>query len=124
MMRLPTVKDQGPEIDEAAAEATFLSAIQADINYIDTAYPYHGGASEVFTGKMIEKHGLRDKLYLATKSPVWLVKEEADWERFLTEQLRRLRTDHVDFYLLLALGAASWATILIYRGLEFMEKAK
>jgi len=124
MMRLPMIDNKAPDIDEAAAEATFLSAIQADINYIDTAYPYHGGASEVFTGKMIEKHGLRDKLHLATKSPVWLVKEEADWERFLTEQLRRLRTDHVDFYLLHALGAASWATILKYRGLEFMEKAK
>ena len=124
MMRLPTLGGDPSRIDEAAAEATFLAAIEGGVNYVDTAYPYHNGQSELFTGKVIEKHGKRDSLYLATKCPVWLVKGEADWDRLLNEQLKKLKTDHIDFYLLHALNDERWDTILKYKGLEAMERAK
>lgn len=124
MMRLPTVDSDPAHIDEAATEAMLLTALERGVNYVDTAYPYHNGASEIVTGKIINKHGLRDKLNLATKCPVWLVKSEADWERLLSEQLKKLMTDHIDFYLLHALNAERWDTIQRFRGLEALEKAK
>lgn len=124
MMRLPVIDGDSSKIDETKAEELFLEAVKGGVNYIDTAYPYHGGASEVFTGKVIEKHALRDSLLLATKCPVWLVKQESDWDRLLDEQLKRLRTDHIDFYLLHALNEERWDTIQTIKGLEYMEKAK
>ena len=124
MMRLPTIGGDPSRIDEAAAEATFLAALEGGVNYVDTAYPYHNGQSELFTGKVIEKHGKRDSLYLATKCPVWLVQGEGDWDRLLNEQLKKLRTDHIDFYLLHALNDERWDTILKYHGIEAMERAK
>ena len=124
MMRLPTVDSDPAHIDEAATEAMLLTALERGVNYVDTAYPYHNGASEIVAGKIINRHGLRDKLNLATKCPVWLVKSEADWERLLSEQLEKLMTDHIDFYLLHALNAERWDTIQRFRGLEALEKAK
>lgn len=124
MMRLPTTDSEPAHIDEAATEAMILTAVERGVNYIDTAYTYHNGESEIVTGRLINKHGLRDTLKLATKCPVWLVRSEADWERYLSEQLAKLGTDYIDFYLLHSLNAEHWDTILKYRGLEAMEKAK
>uniref|UniRef100_A0A7C3I292 Aldo/keto reductase n=1 Tax=Gracilinema caldarium TaxID=215591 RepID=A0A7C3I292_9SPIR len=124
MMRLPILNSDPAHIDESATEALFLTAIEGGVNYIDTAYPYHNGASEMVTGKLINKHGLRNRVLLATKCPVWLVKSEADWDRFLSEQLAKLGTDYIDFYLLHALNTERWDTILKYRGLEALERAK
>jgi len=109
-------------IDEAPAQALLRQAIDAGVNYVDTAYPYHGGQSEPFVGRAL-KDGYRGKVQLATKSPVWLVNAESDWERLLDEQLRRLDTDRIDFYLLHALSAARWETVLRHRGLAAMERA-
>lgn len=124
MMRLPTRDSDPAHIDEAATERLFLAAIEQGVTYVDTAYPYHNGASEIVTGKLINKHGLRDKVQLATKCPVWLVREETDWEKLLSEQLAKLDTDHIDFYLLHALNAERWDTIQRLRGLEYLERAK
>ncbi|MEW6566323.1 MAG: aldo/keto reductase [Spirochaetota bacterium] len=124
MMRLPTTDSDPTHIDEKATEELFLTALERGVNYVDTAYPYHNGASEIVTGRLINKHGLRDRLYLATKCPVWLVKGESDWDRLLSEQLAKLGTDHIDFYLLHALNAERWDTIRTYRGLEALERAK
>lgn len=100
-MRFPTT--QTGEIDETRAQKMLDDAIAAGVNYIDTAYPYHGGKSEPFVGKALKKYA-RDSFYLATKLPVWLVKNEEDAERIFNEQLERLQTDYIDFYLLHALN--------------------
>jgi uncharacterized protein len=122
-MRLPIVGGAPSRIDEEPAQALLRAAIDAGVNYVDTAYPYHGGESEPFVGRAL-RDGYRDKVMLATKSPVWLVQTESDWERLLEEQLKRLGTDSVDFYLLHALSAARWDTVLRLGGLKAMERAK
>ena len=124
LMRLPTIAGDPSRIDEAKAEEAFLAAVEEGVNYFDTAYVYHDQKSEPFAGTVVERHGLRDRILLATKCPVWLVKERGDWERMLTEQLSRLRTDRIDFYLLHALDAGRWETVKRLGGLEFLEKAK
>ena len=94
-MRFP-VTPEG-KIDETEAEKMIDRAIAAGVNYIDTAYPYHGGDSEPFVGKVLNKYD-RGSLYLATKLPVWLVESLEDVDRLFTEQLKRLQTDYIDLY--------------------------
>ena len=74
------------KIDEAKAEEMIDKAIAAGVNYIDTAYPYHDGASEPFVGKVMKKYQ-RDSFYLATKLPVWLVETAEDIDRILRSSL-------------------------------------
>lgn len=100
-MRLPVTADG--KINEPEAERMLDKAIAAGVNYIDTAYPYHGGESEPFVGKALKKYD-RSSLNLATKLPVWLVNSLEDVDRLFQEQLSRLQTDYIDFYLLHALG--------------------
>lgn len=102
-MRLPTVEDK---IDEETAMAMVHYAFDHGVNYIDTAYPYHGGASEPFVGRALQ--GYRDRVRLATKMPCWLIKEVGDFDKYLNEQLDKLQQEYVDFYLLHALNAARW----------------
>ena len=104
-MRFPTNADGS--IDEEEALAMIDRAYQAGVTYFDTAYPYHGGMSEVVTGKALARYP-RDSYYLATKLPLWSVKTIADVERIFSEQLERLQKDHVDFYLMHALGKDRW----------------
>ena len=121
-MRLPVLDGDPMRIDEPAAAALVRRAIDAGVNYVDTAWPYHGGESEPFVGRVLQG-GYRERVRLATKLPVWLVEGEADWERLLDQQLRRLDTGHIDFYLLHALNAARWDTIVRHKGLAAMERA-
>jgi uncharacterized protein len=123
-MRLPVLGGDPAAIDEDAFDAMLAAAESAGINYLDTAYVYHNGKSESALGAALERSGKRDKFYLATKSPVWLAKSRDDWDRFLDEQLERLRTDHIDFYLLHALGRDRWAKIKELGALNALEKAK
>lgn len=104
-MRFPTNADGS--INEEEALAMIDRAYQAGVTYFDTAYPYHGGMSEVVTGKALARYP-RDSYYLATKLPLWSVKTIADVERIFSEQLERLQKDHVDFYLMHALGKDRW----------------
>jgi hypothetical protein len=122
-MRLPVVDGDMRRIDEEAARGLLRSAIDRGVNYVDTAWSYHGGESEPFVGRSL-RDGYRAKVHLATKCPVWLVEGEGDWERFLDQQLRRLDTDHIDYYLLHALSTARWETLRRFAGLRAMERAK
>lgn len=127
-MRLPLMpgvdggeKDSGV-INEAEAIKMIRYAIDNGVNYIDTAYPYHKGNSEILVGKAL-KDGYRDKVKLATKLPVWLLKSKEDFDKYLDEQLEKLQTDHVDIYLLHALNKERWNTIKEFDALHSMKKA-
>ncbi len=109
VMRLPVLDNDSGKINEPLAMEMVRHAIDSGVNYVDTAYPYHQEQSEPFVGKVL-KDGYRNKVKLATKMPSWHVKEAADFDRLLEEQLRRLDVDHIDFYLLHALNARYWAT--------------
>lgn len=103
-MRFPT---ENGKINEPEAEKLIDRAIASGVNYIDTAYPYHNGDSEPFTGRVLNKYP-RDSYYLATKLPCWQVNSVEDAERLFNEQLKRLDKDHVDFYLLHSLSGNSY----------------
>ncbi len=123
-MRLPTIGGDDAVIDDTVFDAMLAAAEESGVNYLDTAYVYHKQKSEIALGAALERSGRRDSFYLATKSPVWLVKEKSDWDRYLDEQLERLKTDHIDFYLLHALGRERWAKIRQLGGLQALERAK
>jgi len=104
-MRLPVTGDQ--QINEPLATEMLRYAIDHGVNYVDTAYPYHNGESEPFVGRALTG-GYREKVMLATKLPSWLITRPEDMDRYLNEQLARLATDHIDFYLVHGLNAATW----------------
>ncbi len=122
-MRLPVVAGNPARIDEERSARLLRGAIDAGVNYVDTAYPYHDGESEPFVGRAL-KGGYRERVRLATKCPTFLVKAEADWERFLDEQLRRLDTDVIDFYLLHGINADRWDTVTRLGGLRMLDRAR
>ena len=94
-MRFP--RKQG-RIDMEKTEKLIRTAIEAGINYFDTAYIYPG--SEAGVGEILEKTGMREKVRIATKLPHYLIKNMEGIEKLFQEELRRLRTDHVDYYLM------------------------
>jgi len=123
-MRFPILEKNQKKIDVEKAEEMLDYAIENGVNYLDTAQPYHGGESENFVGEYIKKRVLRDKIFLATKLPTWLIKEEADFDKYLNEQLEKLQTDQIDYYLLHALNAKSWQNIYDLGVLDWCEKKK
>jgi predicted aldo/keto reductase-like oxidoreductase len=118
-MRLPTEDDK---IEEVEATEMLHYAIDNGVNYVDTAYPYHGGNSETFLGQAL-KGGYRDKVKLATKMPSWEIKTADDFDKYLDIQLGRLQVDHVEFYLLHALNKDHWPKLRDLGVLEWAEKA-
>jgi len=95
------------KIDMAKAEEQIMAAFHGGINYYDTAYVYPG--SEAAIGEIFEKNGIRDQIYIATKLPHYLIKSLEGLEKLFQEQLRRLRTDHIDYYLMHMLSdVATW----------------
>jgi predicted aldo/keto reductase-like oxidoreductase len=119
-MRLPTIGGESANIDEPEATRMLHYAIDHGVNYVDTAYPYHGGNSERLVGRALQG-GYREKVRLATKLPCWDVKEADDFDRFLDEQLEKLQTGCVDFYLLHALNGDRWAKM---RDLDVLGRAE
>ncbi|MBR4139917.1 MAG: aldo/keto reductase [Lachnospiraceae bacterium] len=85
-------------IDMKETERELMTAFQAGINYYDTAYIYPG--SEAAVGEIFEKNKIREKVYIATKLPHYLIKSIADMDRIFAEELKRLRTDYIDYYLM------------------------
>ena len=123
LMRLPLLPNS-EEIDKEKTRNLVKLAIEQGINYFDTAYPYHGGKSETVFGEIVKEENLRDKIYIADKMPVWCVEKEEDFYRILDEQLTKLQTDHIDFYLLHAMNGERWEKIKKLNGLKFLEKSK
>jgi predicted aldo/keto reductase-like oxidoreductase len=121
-MRLPTIAGDPARIDEPAARQLLDEALEAGVNYVDTAWSYHQGTAEPCIGRALK--GRRERVRLAAKLPVRLVEREGDFERLLDEQLARLATDRVDFYLLEALGRDRWALAKRLRGIQAMERAR
>ena len=119
-MRLPVTREGN--IDEEMATKMLRYAIDRGVNYIDTAYPYHNGESEPFLGRALQD-GYRDKVSLATKLPSWLIKSRADMDRYLDEQLKRLATDHIDFYLVHGLMKPFWENLQSLGVTDFLDDA-
>lgn len=127
-MRLPVTGNDQTRIDEGKASEMVRLAIDRGLNYIDTAYTYHthdfskGGSSEPFLARIL-REGYREKVYLATKLPVWLVNSREDMDLYLDEQLERLGTDKIDFYLLHSLKRSYWEKMVKYGVFEFLDHA-
>ncbi len=119
-MRLPIIDGKSGSIDQAEANRMIHYAIDHGVNYIDTAYGYHEKMSEIAVGKALQE-GYRQKVNLATKLPVWLVNETADFDKLLNEQLEKLQTDHIDFYLMHALSKDSWKKVV---DLDLLSRAE
>lgn len=109
-MRLPIIDGDVNNIDEKLAIEMLRYGIDHGVNYIDTAYPYHGGNSERVLAKAL-KNGYREKVKVVTKLPTWAVREAADFDRLFEEQMERLQLDTIDFYLLHNLRATNWSTM-------------
>lgn len=129
-MRLPTIGERPidanthemPNIDEPLATAMIRTAIDAGVNYIDTAWPYHQGQSEPFVGRVLQD-GYRDRVKLATKMPCWLIESSDQFDHYLDQQLERLQTDRIDFYLLHALNKTQWPKVRDLGVLDWAERA-
>ena len=94
-------------IDYEKAERQIMLSIENGVNYFDTAFIYPG--SEALLGEVLERNQVRDKVYIATKLPHYLIKSVKDMDKIFAEELRRLRTDHVDYYLMHMLtDAPTW----------------
>jgi predicted aldo/keto reductase-like oxidoreductase len=122
-MRLPILDSKSGNIDQTKVNEMIHTAIAGGVNYFDTAYVYHDQMSEVSLGKALEG-GYRERVHIATKSPIWLIKESADFDRLLDEQLQRLQTSTIDFYLLHALNRDSWTKVQQLDLLRRAEAAK
>ncbi len=120
MMRLPT-KGGESNIDLPEAKRMVRHAIDQGVNYIDTAWPYHGGESERATGEIL-KDGYREKVRLATKLPTWLVNSAKDFDRYFDAQRERLQTDRIDFYLLHTLRRNSWRKLKDFGVIYWAER--
>jgi len=120
-MRFPT---RAGRIDEKKAEAQIRYAIEQGVNYFDTALPYHNGESEKFLGKVLEGE-LRSKVKLATKLPPWRVKTREDMDKILQDQLKSLRTNQIDYYLIHGIQSPDvWERMLELGVIDFLNKAK
>lgn len=120
-MRLPVTAEGN--VDYAHSRAMMEHAVEAGINYFDTAMLYHGGESEVFLGKEMTP-AIREKVVLATKLPTWLVQSPSDMDKFLDEQLKKLKTDCIDIYLLHSLNLSRWEVLRRCNVFEFLDRAK
>jgi predicted aldo/keto reductase-like oxidoreductase len=114
---------KGTGIDIDKTEKEIMYAIENGVNYLDTAYIYPG--SEAAVGEILERNNCRDKVYIATKLPQYLIKSEAALDKYFNEQLSRLRTDHIDYYLMHMLtDVAAWEKLKALGIEQWIEKKK
>ena len=128
-MRLPVIGGKAQNIDYDAATAMLHHAIDGGVNYVDTAWFYHSeqfgqpGQSEPFVGEALSG-GWRDRVNLATKLPQQLIKSRDEMDRFLEKQLERLKTDHIDFYLVHGVTGETWDKVEALGVREFLDAAR
>lgn len=120
-MRFPTNAEG--KIDREKAFALLDKAIANGVNYIDTAYPYHNGESELVVGEALKKYD-RKSLYLATKLPVWFVNSLEDVDRLFNEQLEKLQVDYIDFYLMHAMNGDNFQKMADLGVVKRLEELK
>ncbi len=120
-MRLPT-NEKGSIVEEKALEMLEY-AYDNGVNYFDTAWPYHNGQSEPLLGKFLQTIK-REEVFVSTKLPSWLVKKPEDMMDFLKQQLEKLQTDYVDYYMVHALNKGFWDNLKEQKLFDFLEKAK
>ena len=119
-MRFPR---KGGKIDMQETEREILHAIEAGVNYFDTAYIYPG--SEAALGEILQKNGLRDKVNIATKLPHYLIRSRDALDKYFDEHLARLRTDHVDYYLMHMMNdTGTWEKLKAMGIEEWLEQKK
>lgn len=129
LMRLPLAdgrqgftSSRGADVD--AGVKLIRHAIDLGVNYVDTAFNYLHGESEKVLGKAL-KDGYRDKVIVATKSPIWMLKEKGDFDSLLAKQMGRLQTDHIDVYLLHCVMKNDWRNKVLPTGaIESLVRAK
>ena len=121
-MRLPVVENKQGAIDEPEAIKMMRHSIENGVNYIDTAYVYHGGNSEIVVGKALQD-GYRDKVKIATKLWPGMLQKTEDMDTALNDQLKKLQTETIDFYLLHGLNQTSWPKLQELNVLEWAEGA-
>lgn len=120
-MRFP---QKNGRIDEDRASKQIIMAMEKGVNYFDTAYPYHNGKSESFLGQVLSQ-GYRDKVKIATKLPLYMTHSRKDMDHLLESQLRKLKTDRIDYYLLHAVqDLAGWQRLKNLGILDFLEKSQ
>ncbi len=110
-------------IDEQKAISLIRKAIDGGVTYLDTAYVYLGRTSEIVLGKAL-LDGYRDRVTIATKMPMEAVKDRASMEALLEEELRKLQTDHIDFYLMHGINKEKWEYFKSIGAPEFFEDMK
>ncbi len=124
-MRFPSKKFLGfiKKVNEPEAIRILRYAIDNGVNYVDTAYGYHAGKSEVIVGKALQD-GYRQKVHLVTKLPIWKVKAAGDVEKYCREQLAKLQTDYLDIYLFHGLNKGRLQQVKDLKLIPEMEKLK
>jgi predicted aldo/keto reductase-like oxidoreductase len=122
-MRLPTIGGSVADVDEPEATRMLRHAIDAGVNYVDTAYPYHAGNSERWLGRALAD-GYRERVKLADKLPSWMIKSSSDFDPLLDEQMARLGTDHIDVYLLHNLQEDLWPRVRDAGALEWLDRIR
>lgn len=120
LMRLPMHKNGS--INEERALDQVRSAVDRGVNYLDTAWPYHGGQSEGFLRKVLQD-GYREKINIATKLPSWLINSREDMDRYLDAQLEKIGVDQIDYYLLHALNGGVWDNLITLGVIDFLDTA-
>jgi hypothetical protein len=121
-MRLPVTDSDHSHVDETEVIKMMHYAFDHGVNYVDSAYGYHRGNSENVIGKALQD-GYRSKVKIATKLPCHLVNSTADFDRDLNEQLKRLQTEQIDFYLLHHLNRLVWPKMVKLGILQWADKA-
>jgi predicted aldo/keto reductase-like oxidoreductase len=127
-MRLPAPKGRRASllsaIDGERAAAQVRRAIDGGVNYLDTAYPYHAGSSESFLGEYILRDGYREKVNIATKLPCMTINSKDGIEKTFRRQMKNLRVDCIDYYLLHSLNGATWDKMISLGVIDFMDRIR
>lgn len=120
-MRFPETTNG--EVDETAAIRIIRAAIDSGINYVDTAFTYHGEKSEIVVGKAL-KNGYRERVLLADKMPIWLAKDEVHMRELFNIQMKRLDVDCIDMYLIHSVSQDNWKRAKELKLLTFLEEMR